>query len=91
MDTPLDKISMLKPVRISGLYFEYKGEKYIPKRVWFGCGLSWIGTPNGLAYCHFDNALRPVCTQDGKHFRISYLANVTASYDNIELSDWRRE
>lgn len=95
MSTQLEQIEQLKPIRIIGLYFMYNGEKIMPYRVWFGCGSwkdgEWHSELNGFAYCHYDNALRPVFTQGGQHYRIDYLSNVAASYDNIELSDWRRE
>ena len=94
MDTPREVIAQLKPLRISGLYFMYNGEKVMPNRVWFGCGKwinnEWHSEHNGYAWCHYDNALRAVYTKGGQHFRLDYLSNVQAQYDNVKLTDWKR-
>ena len=95
-DTPRSVIAELKPQKVEGLWFEYKGEKVTPSRVYFGIDVRFRGKGfenevNGRAFCHFDCALHPVYLPDGTRFRRADLCNVCAEYKNGVLYDWYRE
>lgn len=90
-DTTREEAQQIKPRKIDGLYFMYNGQKETPGKVWFGCDLrEFHDDPNeiGLAYCHFDNALRAVYLPDGQQLQDPKLRNVAAYYKNGILYDF---
>lgn len=96
-DTTLNEIAALQPRRLSGLWFEYDGKHLTPSNIYFGCGGNFnmtrdgIYSPQGIAYCHYDNALHPVHRSGGEVLRDVNLRNVSARYDGTTIHDWYRE
>lgn len=91
-DLTAGQIARLKKIKVRGLYFIYNGEKRTPNCLYFSSDLrKWWDNPEeyeGRAYIHFDNALRPVMTPDGRQFEVRGLACVAASYDGRVISDF---
>ncbi len=85
-DLTSEEIAKLKPIKASGLWFDYNGEKRTPRGLYFSSDLrEWWDNPEeygGRLYTHFDNALRPVFGQDGQQFERKDIVCVGATYEN---------
>lgn len=79
-----------KPIKIEGLYFNYKGEKKQPGNVWFSNVESEV-TSKGKCHCMYDNALHEVYTSKNEVYYNSELAGLSASYNGKEISSFYRE
>lgn len=97
-DTTSQECASLQPIHIDGgLYFIYNGEKRAPRSVYFSSDLrEWWDNPEeygGRCYTHFDNALRPVYTVDGKQYEEKNLRAVCARYnpETNTINDFYKE
>lgn len=94
-DLNYDEIALLEPIKAPGLYFMYNGERRTPSGLYFSSDMrDWWNDPEeyeGRLYTHFDNALRPVFTPDGKQFERRGIACVCASYKNGVIMDFYKE
>ena len=79
-----------KPIKVSGLYFDYNGERKQPSNVWFSDIESEVSR-RGLCHCMYDNVLYTVCLPSGEPYRNSELAGLTASYDEGTIFNYRKE
>ena len=79
-----------KPIKVSGLYFNYNGEKKQPTSLWFSNVESEVAH-RGKCHCMYDNVLYTVCLPSGEPYRNSELAGLTASYDEGTIFNYRKE
>lgn len=84
------------PIKVEGLWFsDDNGEKRTPNRVWFGFHFKRydLNRQNygGMAYCHYNNALRPVYDRYEQWYRQPQLRDVVCGYKDNVLCNFRRE
>lgn len=79
-----------KPIKVSGLYFNYNGEKKQPTSLWFSNVESEV-SHRGKCHTMFGCVLYPVCTKDGEAYVNADLAGLSASYDGETIYDYYKE
>lgn len=78
-----------KPMKVSGLYFIYNGEKKQPTSLWFSNVNSGV-SHRGKCHCMYGGELYDVFSSDGKEYINKDLAGLSTSYDGETIYNYQR-
>ena len=79
-----------KPIKVSGLYFNYNGEKKQPTSLWFSNVESEV-SHRGKCHSMYGGELHAVFTSGGTPYCNESLAGLTASYEDGTIFNYRKE
>ena len=76
-----------KPIKVSGLYFNYNGEKKQPTSLWFSDVESEV-SHRGKCHCMYGGVLYAVLASDGTPYCNEALAGLSTSYDGETIYNY---